>query len=425
MTGFALVDGNNFYVSCERVFNPRLEGRPVVVLSNNDGCAVARSAEVKALGVKMATPWYQMRDLARKHGIIALSSNYELYADLSNRMMAVLGQFSPDQEIYSIDECFLGMNGFEHYDRFEYGKEIRQKVKQWVGIPVCVGFAETKTLAKLANFCAKKGLAGKEGVEGVCDIQRLSQHERRRLFASIPVGEIWGVGRRLSRQLIERNIATVEALRTADATRLRREFSVVLERTIAELNGFSCVDMEEISPDKQQIATSRSFGRHVYALEELEEAVASYIAVAAEKLRRQGSLAGMVQVYIRTSPHKMPAQQYQQGLTIPLRESTDDTLRLTTIARWCLKKIYRPGFAYQKAGIALMNFSDAHNVQLSLFSKNKDNIRLMQVMDRINGIWGRGTLHSAAEGVHKAWKVKREKKSPCYTTRWDQLPVAS
>ena len=422
MTGFALVDGNNFYVSCERVFNPKLEGRPVVVLSNNDGCAVARSAEVKALGVKMGTPWFQMKELAKKHGILALSSNYELYADLSNRMMGVLATFSPDQEIYSIDECFLGLSGFENYDLIEYGMEIRQTVKQWVGLPVCVGFAQTKTLAKLANHCAKKNLAG---VEGVCDFNRLSRCELSSLFTSLPVREIWGVGPRLSKQLTERGIATVEALRTADAKTLRREFSVVLERTMAELNGVSCLAMEDAAPNKQQIMSSRSFGHYVYDLEPLGEAVASYIAIATEKLRSQGSLAGMVQVYIRTNPHKANAPQYQQGLTIPLPEPTDDTLRLTTVAKWGLKKIYRPGFAYQKAGIALMNLRDAGTVQPDLFSKAKDNARLMQVMDHINAIWGRGTLHSGAEGVQKEWKMKREQKSPGYTTRWDQLPEAS
>ena len=239
MSGFALIDGNNFYVSCERVFNPRLEGRPVVVLSNNDGCAVARSAEVKALGIPMGAPWFKMQALARKHGIIALSSNYELYADLSNRMMAILGQFSPDQEIYSIDECFLGMSGFEHHDLMAYGQTIRHTVRQWIGIPVCVGFAQTKTLAKLANHAAKKGLAGHEGV---CDFAGLSETERHALFARIPVEAIWGVGRRLSAQLSEQGITTVDALRTAHATTLRRQFSVVLERTHAELNGasFAC-----------------------------------------------------------------------------------------------------------------------------------------------------------------------------------------
>lgn len=417
----ALVDGNNFYVSCERVFNPKLENRPVVVLSNNDGCAVARSSEVKALGVKMGTPWFQMKDLARKHGIVALSSNYALYADMSNRMMAVLGQFSPDQEIYSIDECFLGLEGFSHLDLVEYGKQIRQRVKQWVGIPVCVGIAETKTLAKLANHCAKKNLAGSDGV---CDFNRMSGHELSSLFSSIEVGEIWGVGRQLTRKLVELGISTVEDLRTADARTLRDRFSVVLERTVAELNGTPCIEIEHDVPNKQQIISSRSFGSYVYDLEPLKEAVASYIAIAAEKLRGQGSLAGMVQVYIRTNPHK-DAPQYQRGLTIPMPEATDDTFRLTRAALWGLKRIYRTGYAYQKAGVALLNLTDAKNRQMSLFSTAKDNTKLMQVMDRINAIWGRGTLRSAAEGIEKGWKMKRERMSPCYTTCWGQVPIVA
>jgi DNA polymerase V len=418
----ALVDGNNFYVSCERVFNPKLEGCPVVVLSNNDGCAVARSAEVKALGVKMGAPWFQMKELARKHGILALSSNYALYANMSNRMMSVLAQFSPDQEIYSIDECFLGLDGFGHLDLVDYGQEIRRRVKQWVGIPVCVGIAETKTLAKLANHCAKKSLAG---VEGVCDLGRLTAVERSRLFAGIAVGEVWGIGPRLSQQLTARGIATVEALRIADAKILRREFSVTMERTIAELNDKPCLSPEDASPNKQQIISSRSFGTYVHDRPQLEEAVASYIAIAAEKLRSQKSLAGMVQVYIRTNPHKKDHPQYQPGVTIPLPSASDDTLRLTRAALWGLRRIYQPGYAYQKAGVALLGITQAGNQQLTLFSRAKDNTRLMAVMDRINGIWGRGTLHSAAEGISKDWKMKRERMSPSYTTRWDQLPVVT
>lgn len=378
---------------------------------------MARSNEVKALGVKMGTPWFQMKDLARKHGIIALSSNYALYADMSNRMMSVLARYSPDQEIYSIDECFLGFEGFSNYDLEAHAQAMRWQVRQWVGIPVCVGIAETKTLAKLANHCAKKSLAGDEGV---CDLTRLSVSERSTLFATIEVGEVWGIGPRLSRQLAERGIRTVEALRRADPKTIRREFSVVVERTVMELNAIPCLSLEDVIPAKQQIMSSRSFGQYVYDLDPLKEAVASYIAIAAEKLRGQQSLAGMVQVYIRTNPHK-DAPQYQRGLTIPLPEATDDTLRLTKAALWGLKRIYRPGFAYQKAGVVLLNLSDASAVQLTMFSSAKDNARLMQVMDKINGMWGRGTLRSAAEGVQKTWKMKRERMSPCYTTSWDQL----
>lgn len=417
----ALVDGNNFFVSCERVFNPRLARRPVVVLSNNDGCVVARSNEAKALGVKMGTPWFQVRDLARQHGIAAFSSNYELYADMSNRMMAMLGEFSPDQEIYSIDECFLGLDGFAHCDLVEYGQSLRRRVGRWIGIPACVGIGATKTLAKLANHCAKQGLAGREGV---CDFDRMTNDELRQLLSCIPVGEIWGVGPRLSRQLTDLGIAHVEALRSADMAMLRERFSVTLERTSRELNGVSCVALEEVTSSKQ-IISSRSFGSYVHDLPSLREAVASYIAIAAEKLRGQGSLAGMVQVYIRTNPHKENAPQYQRGLTLPLPEATSDTLCLTQAALEALDRLYRPGYAYQKAGVALLHLSDAVTAQASLLATLPNNAGLMEVMDRINAIWGRGTLRSAAEGIDKRWRMKRERISPGYTTCWDHLPCAS
>jgi len=416
----ALIDGNNFYVSCERVFNPMLEGRPVIVLSNNDGCAVARSNEAKALGVKMGAPWFQLKDLAKKHGIIALSSNYALYGDMSNRMMSVLARYSPDQEIYSIDECFLGLEGFANFDLVAHAQAMRRQVRQWVGIPVCVGIAETKTLAKLANHCAKKGFAG---ADSVCDFGRLSDADKSVLFSTIEVGEIWGIGRQLSKQLIARGIDTVEALRTADAKVLRREFSVTMERIVAELNGESCVDLEDVAPAKQQIMSSRSFGKYLTDLDSLQEAVASYIAIAAAKLRHQGSVAGMVQVFIRTSPFRDNAPQYSKTLTIPLPTPSDDTLRLTQAALWGLRRIYRPGFEYQKAGIMLMDLVPAGIRQQDLFYAARNNDALMKVVDRINRAWGRGTIRSAAEGTAKTWSMKRERMSSRWTTRWDELPV--
>ncbi len=415
---FALVDGNNFYVSCERVFDPGLRDQPVVVLSNNDGCVVARSDEVKALGVKMGTPWFQLRDLAAAHGIRALSSNYSLYADMSSRMMAVLGTYSPEQEVYSIDECFLGMRGFAHVDLADYGQRIRRHVLQWVGLPVCVGVGETKTLAKLANHCAKKGLAGEDGV---CDLTRLSPAERSRILAGIPVNEVWGVGRRLTEQLGQRGIATVEQLRTADAETLRQAFSVVLARTVRELNGVPCLDLEAVAPNKQEILSSRSFGHYVHTLPELQEAVALYMSRAAEKLRRQGSLAGRVQVHLRTNPFRVDAPQYQRGMNIPLPEATDDTLRLIRAAHWGLRRLFRPGYAYQKAGVALMDLRPRSHAQRDLFSTAPNRQALMQVLDRVNATFGRGTLRTAAEGVRPAWRMKRERMSPAYTTRWDQL----
>lgn len=419
---FALIDGNNFYVSCERVFNPKLVGRPVVVLSNNDGCVVSRSDEAKALGVKMGTPWFQLRALAEQHGIVALSSNYALYADMSSRMMAVLAGFSSAQEVYSIDECFLGMEGFTAEERIRQGRALRQRVWQWLGLPVCVGIGATKTLAKLANHCAKKKLAGRDGV---CDFAALSPAELVTLLASIPVGEVWGVGPRLVRQLGELGITSVEALRRADAALLRRRFSVVVERIQRELNGMSCLALEEVAPNKQQIISSRSFGDYIAELALLREAVAHHVAVAAERLRRQGSCAGRIEVFIRTNPHK-EAPQYHGALAVPLPTPSDDTLRLTRAALWLLERIYRPGYLYQKAGVALLDLSPATTQPQDLFAAARDNARLMQAMDRINAIWGQGTLRSAAAGRGDApWRMKRARLSPAYTTCWENLPRAA
>ncbi|MCG3146448.1 MAG: Protein UmuC [Gammaproteobacteria bacterium] len=418
---FALVDGNNFYVSCERVFDPKLEGRPVVVLSNNDGCVVARSQEVKALGVKMGVPWFQLRELARQHGIVAKSSNYSLYGDMSARMMAVLGRYSPEQEVYSIDECFLGMDGFERCALAGYGRRIRAQVRQWLGLPVCVGFGATKTLAKLANFVAKK----RPEFGGVCDLAALSPVARDELLAGIDVGEVWGVGHRGTPRLKALGIDNVKALRDADPTWLRREFSVVLERTVAELNGTPCIDLEEAAPAKQQIMSSRAFGAYVYDLAGLEEAVATYVGRAAEKLRRQGSLAGAVQVYIRTNPFKEGHPQYQRGLTVPLPEPADDTRLLVRAALLGLRRLFKPGYAYQKAGVMLMDLTGARHTQAALFDTDRGNPALMRVMDRVNACWGRGTLRLAAEGIDPHWRMRRGMMSPCYTTRWAELPRVS
>ncbi|MBZ0106348.1 MAG: Y-family DNA polymerase [Sulfuricella denitrificans] len=423
MSIFALIDGNNFYVSCERVFNPGLEGRPVVVLSNNDGCAVARSAEVKALGIKMAAPWFQLRDLARQHGIVALSSNYSLYADMSNRMMGVLRQFSPHQEVYSIDECFLGLEGF-HRDLDAYGQEIRQQVKQWTGIPVCVGIGSSKTLAKFANHVAKK----RPEWNGVCDLGAMPEARLNELMAGIEAGEIWGVGRRLREQLAAMRIHTVLDLKQADTALIRKRFSVVLERTVMELRGISCLELEQIAPSKQQILCSRSFGNPVLHLAGLQEAVTSYATRAAEKLRRQASLAGALHVFISTSPFREKDPQYSQGVTIPLPEASSNTLRLVAFALWGLKQLYRPGYRYAKAGVMLMDLVPEASRQHTLFvdeAAQQESVRLMQAMDAINRRMGKDTVFLAGAGTRKGWKMKQGNKSPCYTTRWDELAQVS
>lgn len=422
MAIFALVDCNNFYASCEKLFNPKLKDRPVVVLSNNDGCVVARSAEVKALGIPMGVPWFKIQDDARRYGIVAFSSNYALYADMSNRVVEILSSFSPNIEVYSIDESFLDLAGFERVGYQAYGAEMRQRIADWLGLAVCVGIGPTKTLAKLANHCAKKQLAGDEGV---CDFTTMVPTERLALFERIAVGEVWGVGRKITAKLEAMGITTVRDLCAADAETLRSRFSVVLERTVRELRGVSCLDLEDVVPDKQQIMSSRSFGSLVYELSELEEAVSSYIARAAEKLRAQDSLAGAVHVYIRTNIFKPEAPQYQPAMTVPLPEASADTRVLTLWALRVLRRIYRPGFGYHKAGITLLDIVPLSNQQFSLFvpdgvesGRNDD---LMATLDAINGRYGRGALRLAAEGVAKSWQMRRGNLSPRYTTEWEGL----
>ena len=422
---FALVDVNNFYVSCERVFQPRLETVPMVVLSNNDGCAVARSNEVKALGVKMGTPWFKMKDLARQHGILAFSSNYTLYGDMSNRVVSILRDFSPDMEVYSIDESFLHIERVAHLygGVVAMGQQIRGRIKQWTGLPVCVGVGPTKTLSKLANHIAKKNAV----FEGVCDLYSLSRTERQRWMAQIEVGEVWGVGRRINQRLGAMGIQTVLELRNASPKEIRAQFGVVLERTCEELRGISCLDLEDVAPAKKQIMSSRSFGAPVERIEELQEAVASYVERAGEKLRRQGSESGAVYVFLETNRFKEQEPQYNAGKTIPLAVPSDDTRLLIQAAMRGLKTIFRPGYRYKKAGIMLTLLSGKGERQATLFDNPVENARssrLMAAMDAANREFGRDTLHSAATGDTMRWAMRSENRSPHFTTRWEDLPEA-
>lgn len=422
MSVFALVDCNNFYASCEKLFDPKLLHVPVVVLSNNDGCVVARSAEVKALGIPMGGPWFKLNDLAKQHGIVAFSSNYELYADMSNRVVEVLSQFSPVMEVYSIDESFLDLSGFPRHSLAAYGGKIRQRVFDWLGLHVCVGIASSKTLAKLANHCAKKNLAG---AAGVCDFTTLTAGQIASLFARISVGEVWGVGRKNDARLNEMGIQTVQDLREADCELIRSRFSVVLERTVRELRGESCIALDEATPDKQQIMCSRSFGQYIYSLAELSDAVSTYIGRAAEKLRGQGSLAGSLMVYIRTNPFSEHEPKYHKALTVALPEPTADTRILVRWGVRLLKRIYRPGYAYQKAGVMLGEIRPRSMSQASIFAETGNTQRsdqLMAVMDSVNARWGRGTMRVAAEHAEHPWQMKRGHMSPRYTTDWDGLP---
>lgn len=421
MSTIALVDANNFYVSAERVMNPKLEGVPVVVLSNNDGCAVARSAEAKALGVQMGEPWFRMKDLARKHDIIALSSNYALYADMSNRVMSILRDFSPRQEIYSIDECFLDMDGM-HGDLTETGQAIRHRIKQWVGLPVCVGIASSKTLAKLANHVAKK----RPQYDGVCNFKTMLAEQIDEILAGIEVGEVWGIGRKLSTQLQAGGVHTVKQLRDFDVTRLRKRFGVVMERTVRELRGESCLEMVDVTPAKQQIISSRSFGRYVTDIKELEEAVSTYMSRAAEKLRHQHSLAATAYVYIRTNPHKEGEPQYSPGMSVALPQATNDTRELVDAVLVCLRRIYREEFRYQKAGVMLSDITPDNIHQGDMFSARTTSprdARLMSTLDQINLKMGKMAIRLASDGIGQNWKMKAGNKSPAYTSKWDEIPV--
>jgi len=422
---FALVDVNNFYVSCERVFQPQLEHVPMVVLSNNDGCAVARSAEVKALGVKMGAPWFKMKALAKEHGILALSSNYTLYGDMSNRATAVLRDFSPDIEVYSVDESFLRVESVAHLygGVTAMGQQIRHRVKQWTGLPVCVGCGPTKTLAKIANHLAKKN----PEFEGVCDLHAIPRPERLQWMSQLEVGEVWGVGKRIAKRLNAMGVETVLDLRNISIKEIRAQFGVVMERTCNELRGISCLELEDVAPPKQQIMSSRSFGSPVTTLAELREAVASYVSRAAEKLRAQGSVAAAVHIYIQTNRFKESDLQYNEGLLVPLPDPTDDTRLLASAATLGLGLIFKPGYQYKKAGIMLTLISDKAKRQQTLFDdplQRAQSAKLMAAMDAINAEFGRDTVRAGATGTEKRWAMRSENRSPRFTTRWDELPIA-
>ncbi|MFI8620825.1 translesion error-prone DNA polymerase V subunit UmuC [Marinomonas sp. NPDC078689] len=418
-TAFALVDCNNFYVSCEKLFRPDLKHTPVVVLSNNDGCIVARSKEVKALGIKMGVPMFQVQDEIRQHGIVCFSSNYALYADMSNRVMTILEEEAPRLEVYSIDEAFMDLSGVDHVvDLLEFGKQVKAKVDQWAGITVGVGIAPTKTLAKLANYAAKKYPA----TGSVVDL--MDPERQKRLLALVEVSDVWGVGRRTTAKLKARGVHTALDLANADPKTIRSEFSVVLERTIRELNGVSCLDLELVRPTKQQIICSRSFGHKVTDKRELREAVAKYTTRAAEKLRGEKRLCRVVSVFVRTSPFIPNEPQYSKTLSAGLPNPTDDTRDLLEVANELFKRIYRAGFRYAKGGVMLADFYEQGAFQQDLFRADNPKINskaLMSVVDKINHS-GLGNVFFASQGVSPQWAMKREHLSPGYTTRWDELP---
>jgi DNA polymerase V len=431
------VDGNNFYVSCERIFRPSLNACPVIVLSNNDGCAIARSNEAKALGVAMGAPWFKVQHLQESAGLVALSANFTLYGDISQRMMTIASGLGPRQEIYSIDESFVELQGVRG-NLIQRSHTMRERILQWIGVPTCIGIGATKTLAKLANHIAKTaerkpGLYPIELAQ-VCNLESLSAGELKDVFQRTDVSEVWGVGRRIHAQLKASGIESVWDLRESSTSALRARFGVVMERTIRELQGHACIDLEEVPAHKKEIACTRSFGQAVVSLEPLVQAVSEFASRAAEKLRRQHSQASQVLVFIRTSPFRS-GPQYSQSVTLPLLRPSADTSTLVQTAVLGLRLIYQGGFSFAKAGVMLMDLSDegVEQGELSLDDERLEQAKpahcaqLMQTLDRLNQRYGRGTLSVASSGIttrHKIWSMRQERLTPRYTTAWADMPIA-
>ena len=417
-TVFALLDCNNFYVSCERLFRPELEGRPAVVLSNNDGCIIARSNEAKALGIAMGAPYFKNRSLIEKHGVEVFSSNYALYGDLSHRVMSVLQQVEPEVEIYSIDEAFIRLPKGAGSSLTEQALCLRKKIKKDVGIPVSIGIGPTKTLAKVANRIAKK----EPGHGGVFDLT--AHKDQDHLLDGIPVGDIWGIGRRNAAKLNRQGIITALDLKNGNDEWIRERLTVVGLRTIMELRGISCIPIDHEPAPRKSVVCSRSFRKPVFPLTDLKEAVSSYVSVAAGKLRDEGLVAASLHVFLRTNRHRQDLPQLSDCRMISLPQSTSSTPALIRTALQGLEKIYREGFAYQKAGVMLTELTKTGMRQQNLFHPlPKENEALMDALDRINSRWGRNTVQYASSGLTKPWCMSQERKSPSYTTSWNELPV--
>jgi DNA polymerase V len=418
---FALVDCNNFYASCEKLFRPDLKHTPVVVLSNNDGCIVARSREAKKLGFKMGMPYFQAKDMIDRNGVEVFSSNYELYADISRRVMETLESITPAIEIYSIDEAFIDLTGMDaNFDLLTFGQMIRDTVVKHTGISVGVGIAQTKTLAKLANHAAKT-YPKTGGVVVLTDKDR-----QVKLMKITSVGEVWGIGRRISSQLETMGIKTIADFVQYDSASIRKHFSVVLERTQRELTGYPCFALDETPATKQQIVCSRSFGERITTLEDLSEAVNSYTARACAKLRTESMSAKEITVFCRTSPFADKEPYYSNSASSELSYPSDNTRDFLPLASRLIEQLFKPNYRYAKAGIMLSDFYAPGTFQLGLFDEPpKDTPQskaLMETIDRLNRKQ-RSTVYFASEGIEKSWAMKRGKMSPQYTTQWDELPL--
>ncbi len=459
---FALVDCNNFYASCEKLFRPDLASKAVVVLSNNDGCVIARSREAKALGISMGVPYFQIKEQIAAHDIVVFSSNYALYADISARVMSTLEQLAPKVEVYSIDEAFLDISGVSACSNLtEFGLSVRKTISDWIGMTVCVGIARSKTLAKLANHAAKKW----HKTAGVVDLT--DRNRQRKLMALLPVSEVWGIGGQLTKRLNKIGIYSALQLADAPAKMLRRQFSVVLERTVAELNGESCLALEAIAANKKEIVSSRAFSERITELHLMQQAVAEYVHRACEKLRAQQSRAKQLTVFVRTSPFSDAGRDpfYSNSATAALVQPSDDTRDFLHLAECLLHKIWKDGYRYAKSGVMLADFYDGNTEQFQLFSdstnpralpafapelapalsvhetassynapqcklpllsddhstQNRQPQALMSVIDAINQL-GQAKVFFAAKGINQHWAMKRQLLSPAYTTKWAEIP---
>ena len=418
----ALVDCNNFYVSCERVFRPDLNYKPVAVLSNNDGCIVARSQEVKDLGIKMATPVHQVQHLINRHHIQLFSSNYTLYADMSYRVMQCLEAFTPKIEVYSIDESFLEIAAANNKDTTVYGQHIRQTTYRNTGIPVCVGIAPTKTLAKLANYAAKRW----KQTHGVLDISDITR--RNKLLKLVPVNEVWGIGRQTTKRLKLMGINTAYDLAIQPIESIQAQFNIVIARTVIELNGTPCLSIDDTPTDKQHIVCSRSFKHKITELHSLSDALASFCSRAAEKLRKQNSITGSITVFIRTNPFNPNEPQYQRSISIHLDNATSDTRQIITTAKRLLTNIYKVGYRYQHCGVQLGNIKPVLVLtQSDIFDlasiSNSKSVKLMQTIDSINHRFPQGISVSPTK-INNNWEYQVEHLSKRYTTNWNELVVA-
>jgi DNA polymerase V len=408
----ALCDCNSFYASCEAVFDPKLRGKPVVVLSNNDGCVVARSPQAKTCGIKMGEPVFQIRHLIERHNVQVFSSNYSLYGDLSQRVMTALSEFTPELEIYSIDEAFLNLSGFNHLDLTQYGQQIRQTVLQWTGVPTSIGIAPTKVLTKVAGAYAKKQ------PEGVL----LMPQPPDPLLADFPIADLWGIGRKHSQSLQGHGIKTALQLRDVELSWAKREYSVLMQRLVLELRGQPCFSLELNPPPKKSITVSRSFSRAIATLAELREAVATYTSRAAEKLRVHELTADAIQVFALTSRFK--ENYYSNSATLTFTHSSDNTAEILHYALLGCDRIFRPDQQFKKAGVILLGLRPKSQRQLSLWEPDEPRSdALMQTFDAINAKFGRGTIQLAAAGLKKTWAMKGEMRSPRYTTCWEEIPV--